>query len=184
MLDVSPKGTVPVLVLPDGSVLEESLDIMRWALGHEDPDHWLEPAEANDDEALQLICRNDGEFKFHLDRYKYEGRHEAQEPRVDHREAAGIFLLQLEARLRQGPWLLGPSLSLADAAIAPFVRQFANTDRSWFDSQPWPKLVSWLNDFLDSALFAGVMDKHRAWVVGDPATIFPNTRAASWTRSI
>lgn len=184
MLSASPKGTVPVLIDGEGSVLEESLDIMLWALRQNDPQHWLGPAEGIGEQAFALIARNDDEFKYHLDRYKYENRHEAEEPRVDHRAAASKFLLDLEARLCQAPWLLGSTLSLADAAIAPFVRQFANTDRTWFDSQPWPKLVAWLDDFLRSRLLESVMDKHKQWAPTDPATIFPSSDEASWQRSL
>ncbi len=182
MLSASPKGTVPVLIDAEGGVFEESLDIMLWALRQRDPLHWLEPAEGDWDQLLGLVARNDDEFKFHLDRYKYEGRHEAEEPRVDHRAAASKFLLDLEARLCQWPWLFGSALCLADAAIAPFVRQFANTDRSWFDVQPWPKLIAWLEDFVSSALLSSVMDKHKQWRPGDAATIFPRSDEASWQR--
>ena len=183
MLSASPKGTVPVLIHGEANVLEESLDIMLWALRQNDPQHWL-PAEGPLDQALALVARNDDEFKYHLDRYKYENRHEAAEPQVDHRAAASTFLLDLEARLCQTPWLLGSALSLADAAVAPFVRQFANTDRAWFDSQPWPKLIAWLDDFLRSALLASVMDKHKQWAPGDATTIFPCSEEASWQRSL
>lgn len=183
MLAASPKGTVPVLIPPDAEVLEESLDIMLWALGQRDPQHWLAETELQREEALALIARNDDEFKHHLDRYKYQSRHEAEEPKVDHRAAASVFLQELNGRLARSPWLMGESLSLADAAIAPFVRQFANTDRSWFDAQPWPELVTWLDDFLGSSLLASVMEKYPQWRPGDAVTVFPMPAQASWQRS-
>jgi glutathione S-transferase len=182
MLEASPKGTVPVLVQSDGSVLEESLDIMLWTLRLEDPQGWLAPARGSLEEMIELITRNDEEFKFHLDRYKYSSRHEGAEAE-EHRKAASGFLRDLEARLAHAPWLFGERLSLADAALAPFVRQFANTDREWFDAQPWPALVAWLVDFLDSPLFTSVMPKHAQWKPGDDATIFPSIPETGWLRS-
>ncbi|RYE02204.1 MAG: glutathione S-transferase [Sphingomonadales bacterium] len=155
MLAASPKGTVPVLVLPDGQVIDESLDIMRWALGQNDPEHWLE----GDDAAL--IAANDGAFKHHLDRYKYPDRH-ASDPLV-HRAAALAMLARLEARLAGGPWLCGVARTLTDAAIMPFVRQFAAVDRPWFDAQPLPALQSWLAAQLASPLFAEAMRLREPW---------------------
>lgn len=157
MLDASPKGTVPVLVLPDGAVLEESLDIMRWALARRDPENWLAPGEAMD----ALIAGCDGEFKHHLDRYKYATRH-ATDP-VEHRTAAGAFLARLESRLAGTAQLFGDGMSMADAAIFPFVRQFAQTDRDWFDAQDWPGLKAWLAAHLASARFAAIMHKYPLW---------------------
>jgi glutathione S-transferase len=168
MLLASPKGTVPVLVLPDGAVIDESLDIMRWALERHDPASWLAPREASPGEMDALIAANDGDFKRQLDRYKYPNRY-PQESGDDaagfglkHRSDAAVWLAQLDARLDTG-WLFGAQPSLADMAILPFVRQFAHTDAGWFAAQPWPRLQAWLAAFEDSALYAGVMQKQHPW---------------------
>jgi glutathione S-transferase len=162
MLQASPKGTVPVLVLADATVLEQSLEIMRWALGRNDPDGWLGDDEASRQDASGLIAQNDGEFKFHLDRYKYPHRYGLPDGAA-HRDLARGFLQQLEARLAHGGFLSGPRFGLADAAIAPFVRQFAHTDKTWFAQQDWPVLARWLADFEMSAAFITVMEKHPVW---------------------
>jgi glutathione S-transferase len=168
MLTASPKGTVPVLVLPGGEVIEESLDIMRWALSRNDPAQWLSPAQASQQEMDALIAANDGDFKRHLDHYKYPNRYpqesegDAASFALKHRSDAAHWLAQLDDRLAAG-WLMGYQASLADMAILPFVRQFAHTDADWFAAQPWPRLQAWLAAFEASALFAGVMGKHAAW---------------------
>ncbi len=155
MLAASPKGTVPVLVLPDGRVIDESLEIMRWALARNDPEGWL----AGDDAAL--IAANDGAFKGHLDRYKYPDRYAADG--VDHR-AAGLATLQgLERRLGAQPYLGGDRFGLADAAILPFVRQFAAVDREWFAAQDLPRVQGWLATFVASPLFERVMVAREVW---------------------
>jgi glutathione S-transferase len=151
MLEASPKGTVPVLVLPDGGVLDESLDIMRWALARSDPEGWLE----RDDPAL--IAANDGPFKHDLDRYKYPERHGA-DPLV-HRQRALAFLGELEARLSHFDQLAGAVRGLTDAAIVPFVRQFAAVDRSLFDREQLPRLQAWLDAHLRSNLLYAIMAK-------------------------
>jgi len=158
MLAASPKGTVPVLVLPDGRVIDESLDIMRWALGRNDPADWL----AGDDPAL--IAANDGPFKHHLDRYKYPERFAADD--VDHR-AAGLAILEgLEARLTERAYLGGERFGLADAALLPFVRQFAAVDRAWFAAQDLAQVQAWLGAFVASALFETVMAVRQPWRAG------------------
>ncbi len=168
MLAASPKGTVPVLVLPDGKVIDESLDIMRWALGRHDPALWLSPAGASLEDMLALIAANDGDFKHQLDRYKYPNRHANESAgdeaafALEHRSQAAGWLAQLDTRLGAG-WLFGARASLADMAILPFVRQFAHTDAVWFAAQPWPRLQAWLALFERSALYARVMDKHPVW---------------------
>jgi glutathione S-transferase len=168
MLAASPKGTVPVLVLPGGDVIDESLDIMRWALGRNDPASWLAPPGVSPEEIDALIAASDGDFKRHLDRYKYPNRY-AQESAGDapgfalkHRSDAASWLAQLDARLGEG-WLFGAQASLADMTILPFVRQFAHTDAGWFATQPWPRLQAWLAAFETSALYTGVMEKHAPW---------------------
>lgn len=155
MLDISPKGTVPVLVLDDGTVLEESLDIMRWALEQNDPEEWLKGTDT------ALIAANDGPFKHHLDRYKYSTRHDTDPD--EHRSAAFAILQQLNARLEKSQFLCGDSRSFADIAIFPFIRQFANADKMWFDAQPIGNLQSWLAGLVESQLFADIMIKREQW---------------------
>lgn len=171
LLTASPKATVPVLVLPDGRVIDESLDIMRWALQGRDPDRWLDRADA------ALIADNDGPFKYHLDRYKYPERH-ASDP-AEHRAAGVELLLPLERRLESHANLCGADMGLTDAAILPFVRQFAATDRSWFDAQPLPRVHAWLARFLDSALFAAAMLRFSPWHAGDEPALFPAERSSA-----
>ena len=159
MLVASPKATVPVLVLPDGKVIDESLDIMRWALAMRDPEHWLK----GDDTAL--IDRNDGPFKHDLDRYKYPERY-GVDP-LTHRRLGTDFLRQLDARLDRTGQLCGTRRSLADAAIMPFVRQFAAVDKMWFGDQPFARLKIWLADHISSELFSMIMLRVPAWSPDD-----------------
>ncbi|WP_294299790.1 glutathione S-transferase [uncultured Sphingomonas sp.] len=160
MLSISPKGTVPVLQTADAVVIDESLSIMRWALGSRDPQDWL----ARDDPAL--IACNDGVFKQHLDRYKYPDRH-GSDP-AEHRECCLPFLADLEERLEAGGQLSGAEAGMTDAAIMPFVRQFAAVDRQWFDALPLPRLTAWLAGHLASDLFDRVMRRVAPWNPGDP----------------
>ncbi|NCP12910.1 MAG: glutathione S-transferase [Sphingomonadales bacterium] len=161
----SPKATVPVLVLADGTVIDESLAIMRWALGRNDPEGWL----AGDDTAL--IAANDGPFKHHLDRAKYPGRYE-EDGVTDHRAAALALLVPLELRLENAPYLCGDKRSLTDIALFPFIRQFAHIDREWFAAQPLPRLQDWLDRLMASELFATIMPKFTPWKAGDAPIIF------------
>jgi glutathione S-transferase len=167
LLAASPKGTVPVLVLPGGEVIDESLDVMLWALRQRDPDGWL-AGDVNG--MLALIAGNDGAFKQHLDRYKYPNRYagehsgDAQLFGETHRAAGATWLASLQHRLREQSWLFGDRARLADMAVLPFVRQFAHTDAAWFAAQPWPQLAAWLARFEGSAMYQGVMDKHAPWL--------------------
>ena len=163
MLEASPKGTVPVLVLDEGTVIDESAQIMRWALGRNDPERWLE----RDDAAL--IERNDGQFKHDLDRYKYPDRHDSDA--ILHRERGMEFLHLLDARLAGQSHLCGSQRGIADAAIMPFVRQFAAVDSEWFAAQPIPRLQNWLAESLASPLFEAVMLRVAAWQPGEPAVV-------------
>ena len=172
MLELSPKGTVPVLWLKDGTVIDESLDIAKWALAQNDPKNLLQPTTVPLEEMNALIATNDNPFKHHLDRTKYGTRYPDENP-LDHRDQASLFLMKLEERLKPQSHLCGNQLSLADITIAPFVRQFANIDREWFDAQPWPHLITWLNTFLASPLFQSVMNKYTPWQDSDPVTLFP-----------
>ena len=173
MIAVSPKATVPVLHLPDGQVLEQSLDIMRWALARHDPEQWLSPEIGTIADMEALIADCDGDFKHHLDRYKYAPRYGPETDPLHHRRAAELFLTRLETRLSQHPQLFGARPHLADFAVFPFIRQFANTDREWFDTQPLPRLQDWLAGHLNSNLFQGVMIKVPTWSPGDVEPTFP-----------
>lgn len=157
MLAVSPKGTVPVLVLPDGKVIDESLDIMAWALAQQDPDGWL-----TDNRLFQeLITENDGSFKRALDQYKYATRFPEQSAEV-YRQQGERFLTRLEALLSEHAYLLSEKLTQADVAIFPFIRQFSMVDTDWFAEAPYPHLRQWLAGLLDSELFNAVMQKQTA----------------------
>jgi glutathione S-transferase len=171
MLEASPKGTVPVLVLPDGEVIDESYAIMKWALENNDPDNWLSPKSGTVAEIDALIAENDGDFKHHLDRYKYPNRYDGADAHF-HREEGLCFLQKLESRLSEADFLFGPAMTLADAAIAPFVRQFAHTDKDWFDTQDLPEVQRWLEGILGSAVFQTVMKKYSPWQQGDPEPVF------------
>ena len=162
MLDISPKGTVPVLLLPDGVVLEESLDIMLWAL---------------DDASVlgdwkRLVDENDGAFKHHLDRYKYNNRYEDALTANEHRNKVLEYLEEYDKRLTHSSYLCGEKPTLADYALAPFVRQFANTDRMWFDQLTLPSLHRWLASILESELFVQSMTKFNQWKIGDKPIVF------------
>jgi len=154
MLALSSKGTVPVLSV-DGRVIEESLEIMQWALAQHDPDDWL---LQGDPRVAQLITENDQVFKHHLNRYKYAERYPEQS--MEHYRAEGeVFLQKLEGLLAERDYLLANHLTLADAALAPFVRQFAHVDRVWFAGTSYKRLQVWLERFLESPLFIAVMAK-------------------------
>ena len=178
LLACSPKGTVPVLVLPDGLVLEESRDIIDWALGVHDPDQWQPVSgEALHGEIRCLVDENDASFKKNLDCYKYAERY--PEHSMDYYRAQGeLFLARLEQRLGRHAWLCGERMSVADISIFPFVRQFANVDRAWFERAAYPRLQVWLDCFLRSGLFSGVMEKYPQWHDGDAVTLFPGDRAS------
>ncbi len=166
MLELSPKGTVPVLALPDGTVLEESLDIMRWALDRNDFEAWLDHIDQD------LIASNDGPFKQALDRYKYPHRYGLVDG-LAFRHSAGTHLEMLENTLVSAPYLAGLKRGFTDIATFPFIRQFAATDAGWFASQSWPALQKWLETLATSALFAQIMARYPQWEQGDVPTCFP-----------
>lgn len=163
LLQASPKGTVPVLVLPDGGVLEQSLDIMLWALGRHDPHGWLTPSQGGLAEMLALIAECDGPFKYALDRCKYPSRYPGADTGAE-RVKAMAWLSALDVRLSTPPHLFGRHATLADMAIAPFVRQFAGIDADWWTAQPWPRLQAWLATWQASSLLGSVMQKQPPWV--------------------
>jgi glutathione S-transferase len=174
MIELSPKATVPVMQLESGEVLEQSLDIMLWTLKNNDPAGWFEPETGTLDEMLVLIEEADGDFKENLDRYKYANRYENVDP-IQQRTDAEKFLTLLEGRLANSAYLFGNKPALADYAIAPFIRQFANTDRDWFDGAPYPHLQKWLEAFLTTEPFTQVMSKFPAWQLGDAPLWFGAT---------
>jgi len=169
LLAISPKATVPVLVLPGATVLDESLDIMRWALTHSDPQNWLQVEQASAMDSL--INENDETFKLHLDHYKYAERF-PEHTALHYRQQAEVFLTVLESRLQNNSCLFGSTTSIADIALLPFIRQFAHVDIRWFDSAPYPHLRHWLNHWLNSDLFLSIMQKHPRWEVHQPPVIF------------
>ncbi|ASF47354.1 glutathione S-transferase [Methylovulum psychrotolerans] len=166
LLALSPKATVPVLHLPDGIVLEESLDIMHWALGQQDPAHWLRLADP------ALIAQNDGEFKYFLDRYKYADRY-PDYPLAYYRQQGSKFLAILNGRLQQHAQLSGADFSLTDAAILPFVRQFAAVDPHWFQHSGYTAVQQWLDNFLASEHFNTIMRKYPDWTAASEPQLFP-----------
>jgi glutathione S-transferase len=185
MLLASPKGTVPVLVLPGGEVIDESLQVMLWTLRRSDPASWLTPARGSLDDMLTLIGHNDGAFKQQLDRYKYPNRYpdehgdDVQGFALAQRTAASGWLATLDARLADG-WLTGLRPALADMALLPFVRQFAHTDANWFAAQPWPRVQAWLAGFESSPLYASVMHKHLTWVAGQETPASGSASQQPW----
>ena len=166
MLTISPKGTVPVLQLPNGQVLEQSLDIMLWALQRNDPEHWLAANDALQAEHLALIAACDGAFKAHLDRYKYPNRYDLTDG-LAHRAQGSVFLELLDSTLARTVYLAGGAWGFPDAAIAPFVRQWAHTDPAWFAAQTWRKLQAWLHAWESLASFDLLMRKYTPWQLGD-----------------
>jgi glutathione S-transferase len=175
LIEISPKATVPVLHAPDGRIVDQSIDIMHWALARHDPENWLEHADAS------LIAANDGPFKFHLDRYKYPERH--QSDLLEHRAAATDMLAILNNRLKRSGNLTGPARALTDMAIMPFVRQFANTDRAYFYALPLSALQDWLALHIASPLFETAMILHPRWTPGDAPTYLTSDRLAPTSTS-
>ena len=162
MLAVSSKGTVPVLVLASNEVLEQSLDIMDWALQQSDVDEWIIQDQAGQKLTADLIATNDGAFKKSLDKYKYAIRFPENPPEI-YRAQGEEFLQRLEILLQQNTYLCRNTISKADVAIFPFVRQFSMVDENWFESADYPSLKAWLNGLLNSQLFLGVMQKYPVW---------------------
>lgn len=173
MLALSPKGTVPVLWLGDGTVIDESLDVMHWALSQNDPEGWLSFTAETQVLSDKLIEENDGPFKHHLDRYKYANRYE-KEDKSDHRQACLETLQELNRQIGNQDWLFGASPRLTDFALLPFIRQCRIADPEWFDSQSQIANVHrWLRAFLESQRFELVMTKYDVWQEGTPVVHFP-----------
>lgn len=171
MLAISPKGTVPVLQLIDGTVIEESREIMEWALAQKDPQGLLDAEVLY--QANALIDKNDNEFKHWLDRYKYADRH-LEMTQEEYRLQGEEFLQVLEELLSNTPYLLGDKVTIADIGIMPFVRQFAHVDRDIFYSLPYPNLQHWLQNWLEHPIFLQVMTKFQPWQKEDEVVVFPS----------
>lgn len=170
LIQVCAKGTVPVLVLADGSVIDESLDIMLWALKQHDPQGWLD--DNLHSSTRQLIAENDGSFKSMLDRYKYFERY-PDFTQQEYRKKGEIFLNKLETLLQRNNCLLFDSPTLVDVAVMPFVRQFAGVDSNWFENSPYKRLRTWLKALIHSDMFATVMTRYPVWQAGEEEVFFP-----------
>jgi len=173
MVAASPKGTVPVLILEDGRVLEESLDIMLWAVSLNDPLSLYPDDDPTRFTIDELIAENDGPFKSALDQYKYHVRF-PENSKENYRSEGEVFLAKLNERLREHPYLMGTQASLADIAIFPFIRQFANSDRDWFDASPYPNLHKWLNTWTTSEDYLNIMKKRPIWNEEAAPCYFPS----------
>ncbi len=172
MVALSPKATVPVLHLPEGQVIDQSYDIIKWALGQNDPDGWQKFI----DKADVLVDENDGTFKTALDKYKYASRFPDSSAET-YRDQGEIFLKKLDQMLKASPFLSGAQQTVSDIAVFPFIRQFAHVDKTWFFDTPYPHLHQWLNRLLDSEMFAAVMVKYPKWHGGDETQYFPSASA-------
>lgn len=173
LYEQSPKGTVPVLVLSNGQVIEESWEIIQWALTQNDPQQWWTSLDSDlKAQAQQLVEQNDGAFKKHLDQYKYSERH-PEESKETYRSRGEPILSQLNDRLKEHKYLLSDQMTAADIALFPFIRQFAHVDKDWFYSLPYSHLQQWLTDFLESEYFTGVMKKYKEWSPGAELVYFP-----------
>ncbi len=156
MLKHSPKGTVPVLITDNGQVIDESLNVMLWALQQNDPDNWLN----HQSNCLELIAHNDKQFKPLLDNYKYADRH-PDLTESQHRDLTLPFIESIDNRLKKNHFLISNQISLADVALFPFIRQYAFVNKTWFDLQPFPNIQKWLDSFLASNLFLSIMPKFK-----------------------
>jgi len=168
LVAASPKATVPVLVLSDGRVIEESLDVMQWALVQSDPLGWLEGTALDSD----WISECDGDFKHWLDCYKYAERY-PEHTAEDYRQKAESFIQKLEDRLSVSDWMGGEAAHAVDAALFPFIRQAAGVDPSWWQRAPYPSVRRWLENWLNSALFSAIMAKYPRWESGQAGERFP-----------
>jgi len=167
LLRISPKATVPVLHFLDGTLFEQSLDIMHWALSVSDPQQW----QVDDFESRQLIWQNDEDFKPLLDAYKYAERF-PQRSQLEHRNNAEYFLRRLEHRLVEHPYLVADRQTIADIAIMPFIRQFAGVEPRWFEHCEYAGVRRWLNQQIESDLFKIAMRKYDFWQAGDDSVYF------------
>ena len=169
LLVISPNKTIPVLQINEQEVLDESLEIMVWALSKNDPQQWINDSLQ---EMLSLIDNNDYEFKYWLDKYKYADRFPEYE-QAYYRDQAEDFLMVLESRLHQKSYLFADHITLADMAIFPFIRQFANVDKNWFEQSPYLLVQQWLIKLINSDLFISCMKKYPTWLESGEDISFP-----------
>ena len=169
MLEYSSKGTVPVLVLQSGEVIDESLDVIDWALNLNDPYNWQRSKD--NEKTKELIKINDGEFKHHLDRYKYSKRYDNEDPEF-HRKKCLSFIEKVNSELQNSKYIFDDAISYIDISLLPFIRQFRIADNEWFDELPYENVKSWLSNFLNSELLKSIMYKYDLWKEGDEVTIF------------
>ena len=169
MLEYSAKGTVPVLILQNGKVIDESLDVIDWALNLNDPDDWQRSKDK--EKTKELIKINDGEFKYHLDRYKYSKRYDNEDPEF-HRKKCLKFIESINNELNNSKYIFDDNISYADIVLLPFIRQFRIADIEWFDSLPYDNLKKWLSSFLNSSLLNSIMKKYDLWKEGDKSIVF------------
>ena len=169
MLEYSAKGTVPVLILQDDKVIDESLDVIDWALNLNDPDDWQRSKDT--EKTKELIKINDGEFKYHLDRYKYSKRYDNEDPEF-HKKKCLKFIESINNELNNSKYIFDDNISYADIVVLPFIRQFRIADIEWFDSLPYDNLKNWLSNFLDSSLLNSSMKKYDLWKEGDKSIVF------------
>ena len=169
MLEYSAKGTVPVLILQDGKVIDESLDVIDWALNLNDPDDWQRSKDK--EKTKELIKINDGEFKYHLDRYKYSKRYDNEDPEF-HRKKCLKFIESINNELNNSKYIFDDNISYADIVVLPFIRQFRIADIEWFVSLPYDNLKKWLSSFLGSSLLNSIMKKYDLWKEGDKSIVF------------
>ena len=169
MLEYSAKGSVPVLILQDGKVIDESLDVIDWALNLNDPDDWQRSKDK--EKTKELIKINDGEFKYHLDRYKYSKRYDNEDPEF-HRKKCLKFIESINNELNNSKYIFDDNISYADIVLLPFIRQFRIADIEWFDSLPYDNLKKWLSSFLNSSLLNSIMKKYDLWKEGDKSIVF------------
>ena len=169
MLEYSAKGTVPVLILQDGKVIDESLDVIDWALNLNDPDDWQRSKDTK--KTKELIKINDGEFKYHLDRYKYSKRYDNEDPEF-HRKKCLKFIESINNELNNSKYIFDDNISYTDIVLLPFIRQFRIADIEWFDSLPYDNLKKWLSSFLNSSLLNSIMKKYDLWKEGDKSIVF------------
>lgn len=171
MLEASPKGTVPVLIKADGTVIEESFDIIEWALAQLDQASWTAFDAEQIDQMRTLIEESDGPFKQALDHYKYPNRYEGIDREIEQSKGAE-FITKLDQMLEGKTYLFGETFSLADGAILPFVRQFAHVDMDWFYGADWKNVIRWLDAFKESDRFKAIMTKYDQWQSEVPGVRF------------
>ena len=170
-LNLSQKGTVPVLLFPNGQIIDESLDIIKWAMSRNDPFKLKSDDDNIYKQDLKLINVFDNDFKYHLDRYKYSSHYEDAN-REKHRNKAQAILAEINTLLIENNWIRGDHPTLPDISILPFVRQYRIADTEWFDRHlKLPRVKNWLNDFITSTLLSQVMLKYKIWEKGDPEII-------------